>query len=564
VQRSPRDEPFVPSLRPLAPFSFRGRIELTIICPMTTNKQSESTPPTPRLAIFTGLIDLSAAELGLAPSLASRRDLPCGGRVLAGLLVGMSAVCLAQGQDRGGAPLSSGTSAGAAYPPTVSSAGLLNDWLREESPAFEAWDIGGQVRGRFEYKDYFAVPNESAVDLARKGDSNNSYFLLRERLHLGYTPVSWLKLYGEVQDAGAYGDDRNPSPDNDHAMLRQAWAGLGDPKEFPLTLKAGRQELIYGDQRLVGTADWLNIGRVFDAVKLRYDSETFWVDAFVSQPVIPDRFEFDESDPHDRFSGLYASSRKLIPFQESQLYFLSHNVDEHSSTEQSDKLYPLASPRDIYTIGARVKSLPQALGGWDYEVEVAGQFGRFKYSNTSPSLSQRAFAVHAGGGYTCTNAPGSPRLGVEYNFASGDGNPNDNTHGTFDNLFPSNHGLYGIMDFFALQNMQDLHLAASIKPLPHLTVKLDGYAFWLADTHDYFYSANGAARKTGGYGLNPAAGSYVGSELDLVGNYAITSYASVQAGFGHFFSGDYPVASLAAHGGATDANYVFAQFYFNF
>src|SRR5690242_5913556 len=30
------------------------------------------------------------------------------------------------------------------------SAGLLNDWLRQQSPGFEPWDIGGQVRGRFE------------------------------------------------------------------------------------------------------------------------------------------------------------------------------------------------------------------------------------------------------------------------------------------------------------------------------------------------------------------------------------------------------------------------------
>lgn len=508
--------------------------------------------------------DLPTADAGFSRAGRARRYAPRGTWMAAGLLLGTGLAGLAQGQEKS-APLPSGpTMATPGSPSAVSGAGLFNDWLREQSPRFEAWDIGGQIRARFEQKNRFAVANEGAVDLARKGDADNGYFLLRERLHLGFEAASWLKVYGEMQDAGAYNDDRYPSPDTDHAMLRQAWVGLGDPKEFPLTLKAGRQELIYGDQRLVGTADWLNIGRTFDAVKLRYESPAVRLEAFASQPVIPDRYEFDESDAHDRFSGLYASTRKLIPIQETQLYFLAHNVDERSATEQADKLYPLASPRDIYTFGGRVKSLPLALGGWDYELEAAGQFGRFKSSNTSPSLEQRAFAVHAGLGYTWTNAPGTPRLGLEYNFASGDSNPKDGTHGTFDNLFPSNHGLYGIMDFFSWQNMQNVRLGASIKPLRNLTVRLDGYAFWLANTQDYFYAANGAPRKTGGYALNPTAGNYMGAELDLSGSYAITEYASAQAGLGFFFPGDYPKESLAAGGGAASANYVFGQFSFNF
>ena len=402
------------------------------------------------------------------------------------------------------------------------------------------------------------------MDFGRKGDPNNNYFLLRERLHLGLTPTPWLKVYGEIQDSGAYNDDRNPSPDNDHAMLRQAYVGLGDPKELPVTLKAGRQELIYGSQRVVGTADWLNIGRTFDAVKVRFDSDPLWIDAFVSQPVIPDRYEFDESDRHDRFSGLYASSTQLVPFQESQLYFLAHNVEERPTTEQADKLYPLASPRDIYTVGGRVQSLPLKLGGWDYEVEADGQFGRFKSSNTSPSLEQRAFAAHAALGYTWTSTAGSPRLGLEYNFASGDSNPNDKTHGTFDNLFPSNHGLYGIMDFFSWQNMQNVRFGASVNPLSNLTVRLDSYAFWLANTHDFFYAGNGTPRKSGGYGLSPTAGSYVGSELDLVASYAFSTFASAQAGLGVFFPGDYPKDSLTSQAGAATATYAYVQFSFKF
>jgi hypothetical protein len=459
-----------------------------------------------------------------------------------------------------------GSSATFTYPPAPSP-GLLNDWLRQQSTEFNTWDIGGQIRGRIEAKDYFAVPKPlKTVDFQHTGDSGNDYELMRERLHAGWFPCNWFEVYGELQDSTSWNDDRQPSPDNDHYSLRQAWVALGNPQEFPLVAKVGRQELIYGNQRLVGVADWLNFGRTYDAAKLRYQASNLWVDAFVSQPVLPDLTGFDTSDSHDKFSGLYGSSTKLIPVQETQLYFLARNTDPHPASEAAEKpvQYPLASPRDIYTIGTRTRSLPNALQGWDYGLETAYQFGRFEASTTSPSLSQDAFFVHVAGGYTFTHTPMSPRFGVEYNYGSGDSNSKDTTHGTFDNLFPSQHGLYGIMDMFSLQNMQDVHLSGSVQVVKPLTLSLDGYAFWLATTSDDFYQGNGGARTTGGYGIHPGYGSFVGTELDLVATWSFTSFASLQGGYAHFFAGDYVKDSLSAHGGATDADYIFGQLTFNF
>jgi hypothetical protein len=453
--------------------------------------------------------------------------------------------------------------AAASSPPPAPGGGLMNGWLREQSQFFDAWDIGGQFRSRLEHKEYFAVPSAGQVDFSKKGDGDNTFGLFRERFHAGYTPFNWISAFGEFQDSSAVSDDRNPSPDNDHYQLRQAWVMLGDAKQFPVTVKVGRQELTYGDQRLVGIADWLNIGRTFDAAKVRYENSNFWLDGFISQPVIPDKTQFDSSDSHDKLSGIYASTKTLLPFQESQVYFLSRNVDRRSASEAATKLYPLASPRDIYTVGLRFKSLPGALKGWDYELEADGQFGRYKTTATSPNLSQQAFAVHVAGGYTWSDVTWAPRLGLEYNYASGDDNSADGSHGTFDNLYPSNHGLYGVMDFFSLQNIQDVHLGFSVKPTKKTLVKLDGYAFWLANSQDYLYAGNGTPRTTGGYGIHPGAGNYVGSELDLVGIYTIAPFAYASAGFGHFFTGDYLNNSLAGTGGARDANYLFAQLTFN-
>ena len=93
---------------------------------------------------------------------------------------------------------------------------------------------------------------------------------------------------------------------------------------------------------------------------------------------------------------------------------------------------------------------------------------------------------------------------------------------------------------------------------------------WLADTHDSFYTNKGARRgglaptAGAGYGINPNFSSYVGSEIDLVATYAFKRFASLQAGSGHFFVGDYVKSSLAGIGGTRDATFVYAQFTLNF
>lgn len=449
------------------------------------------------------------------------------------------------------------------------SAGLVNDWLRQQSPPFSAWDLGGQFRARFEHREHFAATGvPGAVDFRETGgNSDNTYLLLREKIHLGYSPCACFSVYAEARDSTANHDDREPSPDADRLDLHQAYVILGDARQFPLTAKLGRQEMAYGDERFIGVSDWSNVERVFDAAKLRFENNDFWVDAFVSRVVLVDDHNFNEANDYDFFSGLYASTRTWVPKQETQIYFLARNVGTGSPAAIGPGLPTSltgASPRDIYTLGLHVKSLPGQLGGWDYEADLAGQLGRFKFSATAPSLDHQALMARVTVGHTWTKSFGAPRVGLEYDYASGDSNSTDAKHGTFDSLFPTSHRPFGYMDFVSAQNIHSARLSAAIKPVNKLTVTADYHAFWLADNHDFFYQANLAPRTTGGYGTKPGAGNFVGSEVDLVGTYAFKPYAIAQAGYGHFFIGNYVRNSLAGSGGATDADFVYVQTVFNF
>lgn len=451
---------------------------------------------------------------------------------------------------------------------TAASAGLVNDWLREQEPYFTHVDLGGQFRARYVDQTYFAVPSAgaTAVDFrANTPQSENDFLFLRTRIHTGYSPTDWLSILGEGQNSSSTGDKRNPNPQSDGPFdLHQGFVQLGGTKDLPLSLKVGRQELSYGDERLIGAFDWDNIGRSFDAAKLRFEQPNFWVDAFTGRVVIPNDNEFDQPNWDDWFSGVYGSTRSLVPKTELQLYFLADNAGlnspKHVSTYGRGN-----SPRDIYTIGSRFQTLPGQFCGFDFNGEFAGQFGNFEYAPGTPGvingqrLNQLAYATHIEGGYTFAKTDFKPRLAIGFDYGSGDGKPNDGEHNTFVNLYPTNHKFYGAMDFLSWQNLVDPYFKASIVPAKGVSLALTYNAFWLATSSDFFYQVNQVPRTTGGYGIHPGNGNFAGQEIDLIATYQPASFVQVQAGFGHFFTGDYVNATFQNLGGAHDANWIYLQ-----
>ncbi len=420
--------------------------------------------------------------------------------------------------------------------------------------------------------------------------TDDNWFLNRIRIGLMLKPTGWLRIYAQAQDSREINSDRPDYPGqlgaegDDSIDLRQGYIELGNAKNFPLTLKLGRQVLSYGDERLIGAFDWNNISRTFDGVKLRWEEKEWALDAFASTVVLPKRGEYNQSDfvngteTHrgQVFSGLYFSTTAL-PFQTTDLYALYLHEDTG----------PLYQPTAIgntnfATFGFRAKSKPgyfhhspasapdgksMADGksapppppppppppapkpvGFDYAGEFAFQTGEVR------GLDLTAFAVNAGLGYTF-DVPWLPRLGVEYNYASGDNNPTDSDIETFQNLFPTNHKFYGIMDLTAWQNMQQIMAGVSVQPCKTVTALVDYRAFFIASTDDVWYRANGV---TPVRPLTPAArdaGKYEGSQVEIVVTWQPKKYFQLQGGYAHFFAGTY----LSDTGPSSDADFGYVQ-----
>lgn len=392
--------------------------------------------------------------------------------------------------------------------------------------------FGIEDQTRFEYRD-----NNYDFNSGLRTINDDSWLLNRFRLSMQLKPADWLTFYVQGQDAREIASDRADIPgllgaEGDNPFdLRQLYVEIGDAKVSPLSLKVGRQVLLYGDQRLIGPLEWSNISRTFDAVKLRYTGKDgLWVDAFVSSVVVIDRFGMDDSDKDSLLSGLYAHIPTL-GIQDTELYALYFD-----DTNRNDH---------FLTLGTHWKSMPGKLGPWDYETEFVVQTG------TAGGRDLSAFASYVEGGYTFQQ-PWKPRLGLEYSYASGDGNAADNKQGAFQNLFPTNHLHYGLMDVFSWSNIHDVALHLSAKPTAKLTTSLDYHVLWLADTADIWRRANAT---TAVRPANAAASNYAGSELDVLVTYAASSHLTLTAGYSHFFAGDY--LSDTGTGTGSDADFVY-------
>lgn len=301
--------------------------------------------------------------------------------------------------------------------------------------------------------------------------------------------------------------------------LRLAYAELGNP-EGPLTLRVGRQELDFGDQRLVGTANWLNVPRNFDAVRASFHSHGYRVDAFSSSIVVPQDGAFDHHVEGNNLHGLYGGLEELIPNAVVEPYVFWRLAPRIKN--EDGKLGSL----DTKTGGVRLAGkLPAA--HVDYGVEVAMQRGNIGADAAS------AWAGHWVTGYTFATAY-QPRAFAEYNYASGDGNPHDGHIGTFDQLYPTGHDKFGLADQVGWRNIRDLHFGVEAKPKRAVTAALGFHSWWLASATDGLYSASGAmiARVANG-----SAGTRVGDELDAQGVWAVNRQMQLGAGIGHIFPG---------------------------
>ncbi len=376
--------------------------------------------------------------------------------------------------------------------------------------------LGGQTRFRFESEDNKAFGSIEPTQ--------DSFLLHRTFVHGDLKHEDWLRFFLQGKFAHVRDRDRDVGLAGleDHADIHQGFADITTMiRENRVTFRLGRQELQYGVQRLISPLDWGNTRRTFDGVKAFTVSGKWRVDAFAVRPVLSGRRNLDKHDQDVDFYGLY-STYKGTKSPARDFYFLV--LDDDNIVDNSNGV---PGTRTLYTPGTRLWGTS---GNWDYEAELAAQFGTFAGDRV------RAWMGTAGGGYTFSDRPWQPRLGLLYDYASGDNDPTDGTHETFNQHFPLGHAWLGYLDLVGRSNIHAIKAQVKVKPCKKITAWADFHTFYADQDKDALYSAGGAPTRR----LLTGTGSQsIGHELDLTAKVVLDVHTAALLGYSYMWTGEF-------------------------
>lgn len=395
--------------------------------------------------------------------------------------------------------------------------------------------FGGSVRARYEYK---VNPGFGATS-STAPTKNDDYFLERAYIHTDIRYLTYARLFVEGDFTYIDGNRRVPAPTpfpSDDADLHQAFLDLSPfnlkNDGYGMTLRFGRQELLFDKQKLVGPLDWANTRRSWDGFAALFQWEQYKAQIFWVRPVQVYPKWFNTTDEETNFAGVHVTHPLINKDNNFSVftYYLNRNRDTKATfTGGATEFNPdlVAGNTDRVTVGGHIwGKLP---ANFDYDAEGGMQFGQLAGNDI--------YAGYFSGelGYTFADVWAKPRLSLGYDYASGD-NHRDGKSGTFDQLFPTGHLYFGYLDFVGRQNINAGNFTVAITPTPELKLWASWHMFCLADSNDALYNAGGAALRFNSAGT---AGTYVGNELDLTGSYQLGRHTTLLFGYGVFFPGDF-------------------------
>src|SRR5207245_103787 len=360
-------------------------------------------------------------------------------------------------------------------------------------PAFAKTDmdqltIGGEARIRYE------IRNNTSLN---SNNSNESAASHRIRVNVGYDLTPDVSFFVQIQDAriwgsegstpAAFGSTTNTNTSSGIASvasangdttgvdLHQGYILLKNVLVSGLSVKAGRQEIIFGDHRLFGNFGWSQVGNSFDAVRLTHsmpiaDVDLFWARIAETENaagcpaggtgscggvIFPGAGAKATTD-QDVY-GLYVTLKAIPNWTVEPYLFLLRDSRTPTTTITAAQ----AAGQARSTVGGRING---KAAGLDATAEMAWQLGSISSGGATAPANDVHINAWAGAfraGYTMDVVPMKPRVGIEIDYASGDGCAGTGpgtaaaTGGTckaqghfntFDNLFPTNHGKFGYMD----------------------------------------------------------------------------------------------------------------------
>ncbi len=329
-----------------------------------------------------------------------------------------------------------------------------------------AWylSLGANLRERFE------LNNTPLFGLG--GSKPDSWVIQRAEVHADARFGEHVQAFFQLEDARPIGKDAVSPVDKNPLDIEQAFVafvyGVG-----PGTFKArvGRQEMAFDLQRFVSVRDGPNVRQAFDALWADYEIGKWRFIGYLTQPVqYRDVDTFDDvSNKHLKFSGVRVERASVGPGDLSA-YWSRYERDNARFLDASGN-----ERRDVFDARYAGKS-----ASFDWDVEAMAQTGHVGADTVG------AWAFGALGGYTFASLPGTPRVGLQVDGASGDHHPGDGHVGTFNPLFPNGY-YFTLAGYTGYSNLIHVKPSLTFKLTPKLTL-LTALGFqWRDTTQDAVY-----------------------------------------------------------------------------
>jgi hypothetical protein len=245
-------------------------------------------------------------------------------------------------------------------------------------------------------------------------------------------------------------------------------------------------------QRLLGDFGFSDVGRSFDGVHYAYTKPS---DDFTFAAAIPTRGVFQvDGWGWNRVGFGYAAytheSGKGKHLADTRVFVIEYDDWRHILKTDNRALAVRRTDTEnirIETYGAHsIHSFVTNAGTIDAVAWGAGQTGRWG------TQRHRAYAIDLEAGFQPAWLPSlRPWFRAGFTGSSGDGNPNDNTHGTFFQILPTPRP-YARMPFFNMMNLQDGWGGMILRPSAKVTVTSEFHSLRLANANDLWYSGGGA------------------------------------------------------------------------
>jgi hypothetical protein len=454
---------------------------------------------------------------------------------------------------------------------------------------------------------------------------NASDFYVQQwaRLGIGYDLSPDVNFYMEIIDSATWGGNGNPNnagnagdPLNNNcganAAGTQANCRLGVRAAYMLvrnlgdiqglSMKVGRQYIIFGNHSLFGHFDWANTGYSHDGIMFQYSTKNFdsylgWFrnsesDILQGAPVgslnaniascgnttagtactAAQRGATGRDGSADADMFIFYNQIKSVPGFLIEPYYILYINNMNTYDNLAQGLGTAKHSNQIrHNFGNRTE---MRKGNWDIINEIDWQTGRMSsgLQGQSRDLTINAWATRNWVGYTDYNSKWKPRYALGLDYASGDGNANCTTNGTstntgmrcstantFENFFPTNHIHMGYMDIQGWKNMMSPQFNYQARPSERDHIEIWYSHLRLANAKDNWYRG---AQGVYVYSRTDNTKTHIGDEVDFTWTRMFADgKVAFQTTYSHMWAGDYLAQNL---GQASGQDWAYVQLWMNF